>query len=248
MEPAYTATMKWLIGLLTVSFIGLGSWLGVIVYRNQHPMVVSTPMSSSSNPMTQLPAPVATSLMDPTQATVMTETAPHQATNSEKQSASGSATSSLATTALVKSGSNQLSTTTSSSKAVPTPAATAPVESVLSVAVTTTSTGELTTVVVTANQAVQAGFGTASGGFATTQTLSFRGTDSRTLIVRTKGGQETRFQISGSSSSTASSTSFTSNTSASVSSASGAASSASSATSAPAGSSSSATSTSTTRS
>jgi len=180
MESTFTPLMKWTISGLAVVFVGLGTWLSTIVYRNQNS---AAPAESTIS--TQLPAPVATTLTEPK--------ADAAAPSTPAPTLVSPVPTSTSDTAQTKPANTTTATTVTSTTVI--------TEATLTVSVSTTSMNGSTTVIVTANQPVQAGFGSASGSFVSTQTLRFSGSDTHTLVIRTKGGQEQRFSVAGSSSS-----------------------------------------------
>ena len=191
MEPAFTPAMKWTIGLLTAVFVGLGSWLGVIVYRNTHqPLVsvVSTPLAVPSS----LPAPVETTLMEPASSST-------PSTSEPKSAKTDVPVKTLVSTAAVSKGrQNSASTVTTVT------------EPTLEASVASAAANNQITITVAANQLVQLGFGNVSGEFVMAKSLtlvSFTGT--KILIVRSRGGQELRYEVTGSASTTKTSTSAT---------------------------------------
>lgn len=180
MEPAFTPTMKWLLGLLTATFIGLGTWLGVIVYRNQPPL-----------PATDFPNPVAMTLTEPVSRTetaretekgiiTMTEMGDKIGTRSQTETGSQS---------------NPPAATT------PPSATELPLTATVSIAVG----GDRILVTVAANQSVAVGFETLASEYAAATTLTLDPfTDTRTLHVQSVAGQELTFDVSGSSGTVAS--------------------------------------------
>jgi len=170
MNTYLSPTYKWLIGGFTVLLIGLGIWAGVIVSGlNKKGATSSTATSNVPSTLSETPASATTE----TPAATTVDTTP-KATTSTKSTSSTSV-------APVKQ--NQ--------------------ESTLAASVTTTNMNGQMTIMVVANQSIVVGIDSIGSSFQASdftmvKTLTATPGD-HTVIVRTQGGQETRFSVAGSS-------------------------------------------------
>ena len=95
LSPAY----KWLVGIAVIAFIGLGTWLGVLVYRSHQ-------KSATASVATQLPAPVANGLIQPQPETAPVTTSVPASASTAKPAAKPAAKTSQTETALAVSMTN----------------------------------------------------------------------------------------------------------------------------------------------
>jgi hypothetical protein len=175
----FTSSMKWAIGGLTVAFIALGVWLGFALTQRAQQV-------NDQSKQAELPKPVASVLTEPTP---RPDSSSSNSTDATPQAQAKTATQKPSREAVVE------STTTSQSVAD---------ETTLSASIATAGTTDQILITVAANEPVVIGFSPLGSSFgdsdyAEAKTLSvpsFSGT--RTLIVRSKSGQELRFEVTGS--------------------------------------------------
>lgn len=179
MQSTISPALKWSIGVFTVAFIGLGSWLGYLVYKNQH--------QPTQTVAKVLPATITSSLIETPQPTATTT-----ATSASSQS---QATSTASTTV----------------KATNAPILKQNQETPLTASIASASMNGQVMITIVANQPIVAGFSlaTSASDYSQTKQLtvdSYSGT--KTMMVRTKGGQTQQFDVSGSSVSSSATTQF----------------------------------------
>ncbi len=174
----FTPGMKWAVGGLTVAFVALGIWLGYALTQRAQQV-------NDQSIQAELPKPVETALTEPTPS-AETESADTVEAAPQEKKTTRTERSSVST--------NIESTTTM-------PAVTE--GTTLSASIATAGTNDQILVTVVANEPVVIGFSPLGSSFADSEyaaakTLtvpSFNGT--RTLIVRSKSGQELRFDVTG---------------------------------------------------